>query len=360
MGRYDGTTRSADVPDGLGDSAGMALLTRAKMLLEKPGSRIGLWFLVAAVGIRAFLARLPGWNPEALWADDLVYGAIVRSEDVWNMLTAPIQVAPGLFLVWRWCLAAFADPEWSLQLLPFVCGIAAIPVMALVVGRLTQDNSLALLAASLTALNPLLAHYTVFVRQYTIEFLVTALFLLAAAGFLRDGDGIDPRRFRRVALAGGVLPFFAMTSVFASFPVVNLGASFAVRDWFRNRRLAMIRLCGAPHNRIMATFAVDGNAPLCQCRAVRSLIPAAAAAAANVFPDIRFSRNRRTWASVINPSSTRKTGSLTRLSVGPRTGRSRPRQPAKIIVVDQFRNAIYFHLGGLDLYPDALAAHTNS
>ena len=60
-----------------------------------------------------------------------------------------------------------------------------------------------------------------------------------------------------------------------------------------------------------------------------------AAAAANVFPDIRFSRNRRTWASVINLSSTRKTGSLTRLSVGPRTGRSRPRQPAKIIVVDQ-------------------------
>ena len=26
---------------------------------------------------------------------------------------------------------------------------------------------------------------------------------------------------------------------------------------------------------------------------------------------------------------------------------------------ERFRNAIYFHLGGLDLYPDALAAHTN-
>ena len=67
---------------------------------------------------------------------------------------------------------------------------------------------------------------------------------------------------------------------------------------------------------VRGAFAVDGNAPLCQCRAVRSLMPAAAAAADNVFPDIRFSRNRRTWASVINPSSTRKTGSLTRLWVG--------------------------------------------
>ena len=27
---------------------------------------------------------------------------------------------------------------------------------------------------------------------------------------------------------------------------------------------------------------------------------------------------------------------------------------------ERFRNAIYFHLGGLDLYPNALAAHTNS
>ena len=27
---------------------------------------------------------------------------------------------------------------------------------------------------------------------------------------------------------------------------------------------------------------------------------------------------------------------------------------------ERFRNAIYFHLGGLDLYPDAVATHTNS
>ena len=27
---------------------------------------------------------------------------------------------------------------------------------------------------------------------------------------------------------------------------------------------------------------------------------------------------------------------------------------------ERFRNAIYFHLGGLDLYPDAVATHMNS
>ena len=51
------------------------------------------------------------------------------------------------------------------------------------------------------------------------------------------------------------------------------------------------------------TFVVDGNGPLCHLRAARSLTPAAAAAAASVLPAIRFSRNRRTCASVTHPSS---------------------------------------------------------
>ena len=108
---------------------------------------------------------MPGGTPESLWADDLVYGAIVRSETLWDMLAAPIHMAPGPFVIWRGLHALLPDPEWSLQLLPFACGIAAIPVMALVVWRLTADESLAATAAALTALNPLLAHYTVFVHQ---------------------------------------------------------------------------------------------------------------------------------------------------------------------------------------------------
>ena len=42
----------------------------------------------------------------------------------------------------------------------------------------------------------------------------------------------------------------------------------------------------------------DGNGPDRQARAARSLMPAAAAAAARLLPSIRFSRSRRTCASV--------------------------------------------------------------
>ena len=202
----------------------------------RAGPRAMLAAAVVLVAIRACLARLPGWNPESLWADDLVYGAIVRSEALRDMLAAPIHMAPGPLVIWRGLYALLPDPEWSLQLLPFACGIAAIPVMALVVWRLTADESLAAAAAALTALNPLVAHYTVFVHQYTFDFLVTALFLLAATTLRTGEPGIDPRRFGRLALGGGVAVFFSVTSVFASFPIVNLGALLAARDGSADRR----------------------------------------------------------------------------------------------------------------------------
>ena len=213
------------------------------------GVRVATVSAVAVIAVRAAMARLPGWNPESLWADDLVYAAIIRSQDVWSMITAPIHVAPGPFLIWRGLYALFPDPEWSLQLLPFACGIVSIAVMALVVQSVTRDYGLAILAAALTALNPLLAHYTVFVHQYPFDFLVTALFLLAAAHLLRNPGTFSPRLFGWVALGGGVAAFFSVTSVFMSFPTVNLGAALAVRGWRRDRtRTIRILLSAAAYN----------------------------------------------------------------------------------------------------------------
>ena len=207
------------------------------------GWRVASVVVTSAIAVRAAWARLPGWNPESLWIDDLVYGAIIRA-DLWSMLTAPIHVAPGLFVIWRGFYELFPDPEWSLQVLPFACAIAAIPVMFHVVHRLTGDRSLGFLAAAVTALNPLLAQYTVFVHQYPFDFLVTALFLLAAVTLFDDTSRVDPRRFATVALAAGIAPLFSVTSVLVSFPIMHVGALGAIRDWRLNRSRAL-RVLGA-------------------------------------------------------------------------------------------------------------------
>ena len=198
--------------------------------------RAGLVLAGGAVVVRAAVARLPGLNPPSLWHDDLVYGSVIRSERFLDMVTAPIHVAPGPFVVWRWMYTLFPDPEWSLQLLPFVCGIAVIPLMALVAWRLTGDTAVALVAGAVTSLVQLLAHYSVYVHQYTLEAVTTALFLLAATRLVRDGTEVEARRFRRVALAGGIATFFSVPAVFITFPVVNLGALYAVRTWIQRRQ----------------------------------------------------------------------------------------------------------------------------
>ena len=204
--------------------------------------RGGSLLLVVAVTWQAAMARLPGLNPESLWFDDFVYGAIIRSESFWNMLTAPIHVAPGLFVVWRGLHALFPDPEWSLQLLPFACSLAAIPVMTLAVRHVTDSVGLGLLAGGLTALNPLGAQHAVYVHQYAFDFLVTALFLLAASRVFDKHDTIDARRFAWMAFGGGAAIFFSVPSVFISASAMHVGAWIAFRNWTRDRDTAMCAL----------------------------------------------------------------------------------------------------------------------
>ena len=185
--------------------------------------------VVGLMSLSAAIARIPGWNPETLWDDDVIYGSLIRGQHLYDLITTPVHAAPGLFPVWRAFYEVFPDPEWSLQILPFACGIAAIPVMALLGRRLTGNAALGVLAGALTALNPLLAYYTVIVHGYSFEFLLTALLLLGAVTL--NGSvlrGVYPWRFGWLAVGGGVAAFFSAASLLVSFPIVHLGALFAV------------------------------------------------------------------------------------------------------------------------------------
>ncbi len=194
----------------------------------------GFALAVTTIMLSTWAARRHGWDPESLWKDDLVWGAITRAPSLRSLLAVPAHTSPG-FLATLWASRAlFGDPEWSLQVLPFVCGLAAIPVVALMVRRLTHSDGLGILAAALTALNPLLAHYTVFVKEYTLGFLATACVLWAAASRFEDAEP-NTKLFFRTSLAAGVLVFFSITSVFASMPVINL---LAFRSLWQKRERA--------------------------------------------------------------------------------------------------------------------------
>lgn len=189
-----------------------------------------VWFLlaVAAVVVRSAWVRAGGLNPHSLWVDDLVYAAIIKNPDLVGSLSVPIHVAPGLFLIWRWLYAGFPDLELALQALPFVCALAAIPVMAVVVRKLTNDDALAVGAAAVTALNDLLVHYSTSVHQYAFEFLAIAIVLWMTTKLYETWPAISSRQFGQVASVGGILLFFSAPSALLTAPIVIGTAGYVV------------------------------------------------------------------------------------------------------------------------------------
>ena len=223
--------------------------------------RAALSLALGAVVVRAAFARLPGLNPGSLWYDDLVYAAIMRTEDFWSMITAPLHVGPGLLVIWRDC-----TPCSPIRSGPCNCCLSPAasprsPPWRLPCGPSPAKTAWPCWPRAVTALNQMLAHYTVFVHQYATEFLVTALFLLAAARLSPSVTAADPRRFARVAVCGGLATFFSVTSVFISFPVVNLGAACAVRDWRRDRGRAvrMLRIAALYNVAVLVAFLLLRN-----------------------------------------------------------------------------------------------------
>jgi len=187
------------------------------------GAAVLLLGLGAVVVLRTVGAWSGGLDPQSLWADDLVWATLVKAPSISMMLSVPAHAPPGFFLALRVLHGMLPDPEWSLQVLPLLCGLAAGPVMALAAWRFTQSAGLAVLAVSLTVLNPLLAHYSIFVKQYSLDFLITAS-LLAAAGRLLLAPDIDLRYYARVAVLSGLAILLSITSALMSAPLVALAA----------------------------------------------------------------------------------------------------------------------------------------
>ena len=188
---------------------------------HSPAGRLVFAVVVAGVTLGVILARLPGLNPESLWYNDLAWATLTRADSLRAMLRIPSHAPPGFLALLRVSRDLFSDPEWSVQLPPFICGVAAVPVMALVVRRLTRSLGLGILAAGLTALNPLLAHYTLYVKRYSLDFLMTAILLLAGASLL-DGHEIRPRKVAELTLFSAFALLFSVGSVFVSFPVMSV------------------------------------------------------------------------------------------------------------------------------------------
>ena len=123
-----------------------------------------LALVLAAFGLRLFLL-----DGQSLWYDEGVTALVGQMDPaaLTRWTAADIQPPLYYYLVAAWGrLAGWG--EWSLRFLSVWCGVLLVPLMAVLVMRLTRHASAALLAAFLTAFHPLLVYYSQEARMYAL------------------------------------------------------------------------------------------------------------------------------------------------------------------------------------------------
>src|SRR5438094_1052797 len=95
--------------------------------------------VVAATAI----ARLPGLNPASLWWDDLWVATLAKAS-LREAIITPATTPPGFLLILWLFRRLIPDPEWSLQLFPFLCGLVVVPLTGVAVSRITEISLLGL------------------------------------------------------------------------------------------------------------------------------------------------------------------------------------------------------------------------
>jgi len=188
-------------------------------------ARRGHMLLVAALGVGTLLRLVHYAARPSLLIDEARVALDVGSRD-WVGLLRPLdydQTAPILFL-WAERLATrlAGVNEHALRALPFLAGIAALPLLLLIARRLLGVVA-ATLAVSIAAVSPQLIQYSGEVKPYSLDLAIT-LGLVWLALEVRDAPQNIARR-RRLAL-GGLLAIWA--SAPAAFTLAAIGGALMV------------------------------------------------------------------------------------------------------------------------------------
>lgn len=173
-----------------------------------------MYLSVFVIICAAAWARFGGLNPTTLWFDDLWVAALVKMPSLWDAVTAPAPAPPGFVLI-LWIVDKLTlDPEWGLQLIPYLAGLATIPVAGYLGRRITETMWGGLLAASLMALSPWVSAFSTAVKQYSLDALVTLLLLTVAVILFSRKASV--RDFVMLAAATPIAFLFSVQSIFLS------------------------------------------------------------------------------------------------------------------------------------------------
>lgn len=182
-------------------------------LLSSRGQRrwlLALLIVGVLLRLTRYLLRFPLWEDEAMLSANLLdrgYGDLLQPLHY-------CQVAPTLFLWGQLTIVKFLGfNEYTLRLVPFVCGLASLILFRHVVGRLLQGVA-TVLAVGLFAVAYPMTRYAAEAKPYGCDLLLALAMLALAIEWLRRPD--QPRWLWLLAALVGPAVGYSFPAIFVA------------------------------------------------------------------------------------------------------------------------------------------------
>jgi hypothetical protein len=185
---------------------------------------LALMILGVVLRLTRYLLRFPLWEDEAMLSANLI-------DRGYGQLLEPLhycQVAPTLFLWAQLTVVKLLGfHEYSLRLIPFLCGLLSLPLFQHVAGRLLQGTP-RVLAVGLFAVAYPMTRYSAEAKPYGCDLLVALALLALVIEWLRRPD--QARWLWCLAAVVGPAVGFSFPAIFMAGGLSLVLAAVMIRD----------------------------------------------------------------------------------------------------------------------------------
>jgi uncharacterized membrane protein len=193
--------------------------------------------LIAVVAVAAVL-RFWRLGAQGLWFDEwsTVEAASHSLSHLFHYVADREAIPPPYFLVMLGWIRVLGDGEAAIRMVSALAGIATVPVAYASARELSRRRTVAVFAALLVAVNPMLVWYSQEARPYSLLAFLGALSMLAFARAWKRGRPVDFVLWTLASTAAVLVHYFA-AFVIAAEAVALLALS---RDQWRRVLLACV------------------------------------------------------------------------------------------------------------------------
>ena len=194
-------------------------------------------WMIVAVGAALRIARYAA--NRSLWLDEVVLTENLLKRSFAGLLE-PLeydQGAPiGFLMLQKLSITLFGASEYVLRLVPFLAGLASVPLFWLVARRLLGVR-VALFATALFAVCEPLIYYSSEAKQYGLDVAVTLAIVLSGLRLMEAAARTS--RLIEFAIVGMVAVWFSHPSVFV---LGGIGTVIILSEWLEGRRENALRI----------------------------------------------------------------------------------------------------------------------